>query len=443
MNIYLVTDTGPSGFGTAGRYLALNFAENSEVDLTLRTQDWGWGRNGENFEAKGFSDTRFREELLAENFVNSDYLDSEQNGSKSNFIEEPGTNQAVESGQCMVRQFEGEENVWISIGDISMAEKAPEDEEIYTVISTDFNLDRVPRDWEYYMEQVDEVWVPSKWVKRSIENTFGDNRQELVEKVKVFEYGIPMNYEPTEYDCEACPNKHQNIHVNPDEPCLRDEKFNFLVVSRFYHIKGIYRTVKAFLQEFNLDEDVRLFLKTTTNQQFNFDPRKSVQNVIQEVGKDNPPEIGIKVDPFTDQQIHDLMGQADAFIQASRAECFGIAQLQAAYCGTPVIAMNWSAQKELLPDESPGFLKINDFRVEKTERESDAFIYQGNNKFPPDGKWATPSIDALRKQMRKLFEEGSDKCGGRGEIARKYVEENFEWEEKAEERIEHLKEALK
>ncbi len=446
VNVYIAADTGPSGFGIASKALIRELVDRKDVNLTVKTHFWGWNRKGFQIGNRKFTDTRFREYLMRNDYVNEDYLIEDPRDMADrrdvNLTQNMDSNTTVDPQECMIRQFEGKEDVWLAIGGPGFAEQAPQDDDIYTIVSTDFNLDIVPRKWEHYLDQVDEMWVPAKWVKKAIENRFGDTRPELVDKVKVFRYGVPMDYEPTDYDCEACPNQHQNLPATRaagNATCLKDDKFNFLVISRFYHIKGVYRTIKAFVEEFRGDEPVRLFFKTTSNQQFQFNPVQSVQSVINELGYPDPPEIGMKVEPFDEQHLYDLMGHCDAFIQASRAECFGIAQFQAAYCGTPVIATDWAAQAELIPDDNEGFLKLKDYTVERPKPETQAFMFAGSDDYPPDSHWATPSIEELGDKMRQLYEMSQEERDRRGQQAREFVEQQFQWSEQVKPRVERLK----
>lgn len=442
--VYIGGDTGGSGFGVATKGLVKHLLQRDEFKVTLRTHQWGWNEEGELFD-KNMGDQRFKHFIWNNGYVNDDYIAEtsrevvDRKKRLGNLTEDLKHSRKVESEECMVRQFEGKEDIWIGIGGQNFAEHAPEDDDIHTILSTDFNLDLVPRDWEHYLEQVDEVWVPSRWTYNSIRNRFKENRQDIVEKTRWFHYGINQDYEPTRYDCSCCPNERHGAGDIVDQACLKDDKVTFLVVSRFYHIKGLYRTIKAFIKEFRGQEPVRLMVKTTSNQQFDFNATKAISSVVDEVGYPDPPEIGVRQTHLNTQHLYDLMGQADAFIQASRAECFGIAQLEAAYCGTPVIFTNWSSQAEVMDGENKGMFPVNDYRLERPEQESPAFVYAGADDYPPDSKWAVPDVEALGNRMRELFEMTEEERNDRGKEARKHVEENFDWNEKIEPRIERLR----
>lgn len=436
-NVYLAGDTGPSGFGVATRGLLDQLLQSDEINVTCRTHFWGLNRDGIHFSNRSFPDKRFQERILREGDINEDHLmedPRELPEREDDLLNNLGTNPEVDPEKCIVREFEGQEDVWLAIGGANFAEQAPRGP--YTIVSTDFNLDIVPRDWEYCLNQVDEFWVPSEWTRQAVLNRVG---WEHSDSVRSFHYGIPMEYRPTEYDCRVCP--HNKGQMGPGGPsrCLRDDSVNFLVVSRFYHIKGLYRTIKAFIEEFRANEDVRLFIKSTSNNQFEFNPVASAQSVANELGYPDTPEIGFATDFMETQYMYDLLGHCDAFIQASRAECFGIAQVQAAYCGTPVIYTNWSSQAEILDDETDGFLSINDYQIEPPRQESPAFAFDVHGDYPPDANWATPSVEAIQERMREVFEMSSAERDQLGQSAKQFVEERYDWADKAEPRIDRLK----
>lgn len=445
VKLYVAGDSGPSGFGVATKRLVKHLVTRDDILVTFRTHQWGWNDKGVKFESSNdFGDERFKHFIISNGYVNEDYICNTvekiegQVDQATPLSKELKDNRSVESQECMIRQFEGKEDVWLAVGGQNFAEHAPDDESIHTILSTDFNLDKVPHNWEYYLDCVDEVWVPSEWTYQSIVNRFKGYRDDLIEKTHWFHYGVNMNYRPTEYDCEACPIQHQSVNSRNDS-CLRDEQFNFLVVSRFYHVKGVYRTLKAYLKEFDQEENVRLFFKTTSNQQFSFEPMKSIKQVINEIGKEDHPEIGVKKEPFDTQHMYDLYGHADAFIQASRAECFGIAQLQAAYCGTPVIYTNWSSQREVMDEDLPGMIPLEQYIIKQPNPESNAFQYAGANDFPRDSRWALPSIEELREKMRYVFESSKEERDEMGRNNTEYVRENYAWNEKVKPRVKRIK----
>lgn len=440
MRVYVAGDTGPSGFGEATRGIMRELVPHPNIDVNFRTHQWGWNEMGEVIQSGDmiFPDSRFEEWAKREGWVNPDYLldDVREISRRSgDLIERLNTS---DSEDLMFKQWDGEPedaDIWYAHGGVNFAEQAPDGP--YSILHTDYNLDIVPRRWQYYIDKVDEVWVPSEWTLNAILKRYGQSNEELTTELRSMPYGINQRYKPGKYDHELCPQQHQSR--NPErQHCLDDDKFTFLVISRFYHIKGLYRTIKAFIEEFRGKEPVRLMIKTTSNNQFNFNPREAAQAVVDELGYPDVPEIGLRVNPLDHQHMYDLLGHVDCFVQASRAECFGIAQLEAAYCGTPVIVTNWSSQREVCGDK--GFFKLNDYTLEQPRQESNALMYEGGDSYPPDSKWAVNDIDEIGKEMRYVYEMSERKREKMGEHARRHVVDNYQWSDRVKPRIERLEE---
>lgn len=515
IDVYVAGDVGPSGFGVATRGVVRHLLDADGIRLNLRTHDVGFSRVGVD-SGRMFPDTRFREFLLRNDLVNEAYLVEEpreaaKRDTKS-LLEKLDTDVDEE---LMIRQFNGSPDVWMAFGGHGFANEAPDDEDVYTILSTDYNLDVVPdvvadgeavrtltklfqspmtatdnthlteeldvhnqkqlevwlletdddaiadafdhetemvrerildlatgvateSGWRESLGDVDEVWVPSSWVRDAIVDRYPD----YASKVFAMPYGVPMNYEPGIYDHANCAFDVHTQRPNPRQhPCLADDTFTFVVISRFYHIKGLYRTIRAYLEAFSGTEDVRLYVKTTSNQQFDFNAEGSINHVVAETGYPEPPEIGVGEEPMDTQHLYDLLGRADCFLQASRAECFGIAQFQAAYCRTPVIYTNWSAQRELIDADNPGFIPLNVFDVERPEPESEAFMFEGPDDYPIDANWATPDVDALAGRMREVYEMPIEERHEAAIAARQYVEDTFDWGDRIGARIERLRRA--
>lgn len=519
IKLYIATDTGPSGFGEAGRNLVWEFLEQDGISICCRTHDHGFSRTGAQ-SGRHFPDTRFREYLLRNDLVNEAALiDDPREAAKrdTNGLLE-ALNAEVDE-ELLIRQWDGEPadaDVWLAVGGPGFAQHAPDGP--YTILSTDYNVDIVPGDvvergalddladlfgsplsatddaflrdelgienrkqleqwlehadradieqyfqhetdgvkdriaqivdgcivesvWKKNLPLVDEVWIPSEWTRQAILGRFPG----LADDVHALPYGVSMRYEPGLYDHENCPGQNEAVpHSGANahqQPCLADDSFTFLVISRFYHIKGLYRTIRAFMEAFTADEPVRLFVKTTSNQQFQFDAAASVNQIRQELEYPNPPEVGLGSAPMDCQHLADLMGLADCFVQASRAECYGIAQFQAAYCRTPVIYTDWSAQGELIDSDNAGFYPLTDYTVERPEPEVDYLMFQGPDRYPTDGKWATPDVDSLADLMREVYELDADERQAAGHAARKFVEDTYQWADRIQPRVERLRAA--
>lgn len=386
VRVYIAAATGASNLGYQIRELSRRLLKEDGIELTLHTNRWLWNRRKEDI-GGNFTDTKFREYIFRNGYVNRSYLvEDEGDVLEGDFFIEPASNTEVEPEKCMIRQFEGKEDVWIAVGNPEMAEKAPEDEDIHTILLTGFDCDLDSQDTD--LDKVDEIWVPSELAKKAFSESFPD----LKARIQIMKPSMSMQYEPTKYDCRVCPDKHREFsskHVR-DIRCLKDGRFNFLVVSRRSPPVNIYRVLRAFMEEFSSDDAVRLFLNISPDHRLPYEPSRFVKGVLKEIEADDIPPVGIAEQNLRDQYLYDLIGFCDGFIETREAGSAGNAHLQAAYCRTPVIS------SEQGYGQGSGFLTVED-----------------------------GSIEDLRKKMRELFEMNERERKSKGEYARQYVKENF------------------
>jgi len=443
LKVYIGADTGGSGFGEASKGLIKHMLTHTDFKINVRTHHWGWNNEGHRFDMSE-GDPVFKHMIWNNGYVNNDYIDDTSRDAErakqeiTPMIEDLGTTKTADTKSLMVQQFEEKEDVWLGIGGIKFASSAPDDKDTHTILSTDFNLDKVPREWEHYLQMVDEIWVPSKWTYKAVKNRFEDRHPEIVEKTHWFHYGVNMDYKPTDYSCTFCANNMHSSGDVTDQPCLRDDTFTFLVVSRFHQIKGLYQTIKAYTEEFRARDNVRMLVKTTSNNQFDFDPQKAAQAIVNEVGYSDPPQLGVYNNMVNKQQLYDVMGQSDCFIQASRAECFGIAQVEAAWCGTPTIFTDWSSQAEVMDKDNPGMIPVQDYDLEQPKSQTNTVMFSGEN-YPPDSHWASADIDSLGDRMREVYEMSEEERREAGQRAKEYVEKNYDWEDTIRPRVERIR----
>jgi len=432
MQIYETGDVFASGHGHVMRGHISSLLD-QDVDITFRTQQGGWNKHGKIVGDRPFVDSRFKNKLLTTDRLNEAYLIddvSELQNRSDDLTSFLGTNQTCRPHDCLVREFTGKEDIWHTIGGMEFSTMAPSrDPDIATVIETDYNLDRVPDQWIRWAKDVDEVWVPNQWVADAFRSAGYDDN------VHVIPYGVDFSYKPTAYDCTSCRGKHTGQHKDSD--CLNDDTFTFFSVMRWYHIKGVDVLLEAFLREFSGDEDVRLFLKTTSNNNFQMgNIGQQVNKFAKEIGVTNPPEIGIKTEMMGEQQLMDLFGLADAFAFPSRAECVGIAPIQAMHAGTPVVTNNWSAMNEYYSDENA--ILIDDGDVKHPEPRVNWVPIKTGEWYPDGANWFEPDIGAVQAALRQAYELSPERRDELTRNAQELVHELFDWDTHIETRVERF-----
>ncbi|MFB6207981.1 MAG: glycosyltransferase family 4 protein [Candidatus Nanohaloarchaea archaeon] len=437
MRIFEAGDTGPSGHGQVFRGHVKHMLDR-EVELTVRTHQWGWNPQGFIID-RPFTDSRFKNAVITSDRFNEDYYVADVEEARKrpdDLTRNLGTNTTVRSKDCPIRDFTGREDVWHAIGGMEWVPMAPDRKDVFTVMETDYNLNHVPQQWVRWAKNVDEVWVPNQWVYDAFKSAgYTDN-------IEIVPYGVDFSYRPTDYDCGSCP---ANKHTQPPGGgnCLRDDKFTFFSVARWYHIKGVDVLLEAFLREFSGDENVRLFLKTTSNNQFQLDGGgvgQAVKKLTNQLDIDNPPEIGLRTEMMDDQHLMDLYGLADCFAFPSRAECVGISWIQAMHAGTPVVTTNWSAMEEYI--DSDEAVLVDEGEAKHPESRVEWLPRKGGEWYPEEAEWFEPDIEAVQRALRKVYEMDGDERAKIAERGQKMVHETFDWKEHIETRTERFREGM-
>jgi len=245
------------------------------------------------------------------------------------------------------------------------------------IIYTMFESDKIPDDWKDYLEAADIVIVPSRWCKQVFENT-------------------------AEIDCKVIPLGYDHKVFTYEERDLKRETkqtFNFLHYNAYNLRKGFLEVVKAFTEEFQPDEPVKLILKTTLKQPpIPFPPSQY-------------PNVEVITEKYSEDKMVELLHKADAFVFPSRGEGFGMTPLEAMATGLPTIVPNAHGITEYFNNKYMYEVKV--------EKECPGIYsrYKGVDV----GKMVVCDVKHLRQQMRYIYEH-QDEALERGRAAAKYVQ---------------------
>jgi len=169
--------------------------------------------------------------------------------------------------------------------------------------------------WQHHLNLMDEVWVPSLETKRSCENSG------VRKPVKVAPHSLDISqYAPTKG------NKIRELQ----------NTFNFAFIGEFIERKNLKALVQAFHMEFEFEEPVNLFIKTSKVSM------REIEGYIEHI------KTGLKVRNRYKKEIIvtgrlpeddyiSVLGQCHSFVMPSRGEAFCIPALEAMALGIPVI----------------------------------------------------------------------------------------------------------
>lgn len=183
-------------------------------------------------------------------------------------------------------------------------------------------------------------------------------------------------------------------------------KFNFLVFGQMTggdaasDRKNLPFTLKWLFEEFENDENVGIVLKTNFGRLSNVD-KMVCENTLREffktINKQQNPKFYLLHGEMSEKELVGLFKNPTmkALVTCTHAEGFGLPILEAAACGMPVIATDWSAHTEFL--NLGKFIGINYALGDIPQSRVDNSIWM------PGTKWANPDEQDFKKKVRKFY----------------------------------------
>lgn len=264
----------------------------------------------------------------------------------------------------------------------------------YKVGFTMLETDGVPKEWVAQCNQMDEVWVPSKFNVETFKNS----------GVKV-----PVRIVPLGVDL-----KHYYPARDTGE---QNRRFVFLSVFEWGRRKAPELLLKAFNRAFTAQDEVVLICKIT-----NHNPAVDLKHEIDNLelkSSGGQIEIFENVD-LTEFEMAELYRHADCFVLPTHGEGWGMPILEAMACGLPVIATGWSSQMDFFDDDAGYCIRVK----ELVEADNTNQYYMGFN-------WAMPDEEHFVHLMRHVHENRSE-ARKKGRLASERARNKLTWQNSAD-----------
>lgn len=263
-----------------------------------------------------------------------------------------------------------------------------------------------PQHFVEAMNNVDELWVTSTWQKEHSDKQLGKENF-----VKVVPEGVDIDvFKPGS--------------VFPQEIVTKDvkqKKIRFLIFGRWEDRKSTKEMIQYWLEEFKDEPNVELIL--SVDNQFPVDQYSSTEERLAGYGlSDNR----IKIIHFPDnKQYINYLQNGHVLLHASRAEGWGLVNIEAMACGIPVICTDWSGNTEYCREAITVPVK--------------EFVKPFNVYGVPDcpGLWAEPDWGVYKQSLRAVYEDYDYFL----ELARNAainISNNFSWKQSALKAAENL-----
>jgi glycosyltransferase involved in cell wall biosynthesis/cytochrome c-type biogenesis protein CcmH/NrfG len=277
------------------------------------------------------------------------------------------------------------------------------------VIMQPWEFGSLPAAWlEPLQKQVDEVWVPSSFVR----DTFVASG---VPAGKVFV--IPNGINPEEFRPGL-----------PPFPLKTTKRWKFLFVGGTLWRKGIDVLLTAYGRAFMATDDVCLVIKDMGKGSF-YKDQTAEEMIARFRATPRTPEIEYLDGALSAEEQAGLYAACDCLVHPYRGEGFGMPIAEAMACGLPVIVTNAGAALDFCSEERAYLLPcritpLPEKRVGDLETVDSPFV-------------AEPDSDALAALLRHVFNH-PDQARARGAAARAYVTAQLTWAHAADRVVQRL-----
>ena len=233
-----------------------------------------------------------------------------------------------------------------------------------------WELETIPDCWLPVLDQVDEVWVSTRFVEDAFR--------------KVTDKPITRVPHPVLPKREAdLPRSSFGLH---------DEAFVFLCSFDFnssVHRKNPWAVIRAFKMAFGgAKGGVQLLVKCSNG----FRYPELLRRLMEEAAGDS--RILVRDQVLDEGQLHALQEAADAYVSLHRAEGPGLGMAEAMARGKPVIATSWSGNLDFMNEHNSCLVPYRMVPVGK-----------GEYPFTDRGTWAEPDVLAAAEWMARLVHE--------------------------------------
>ena len=247
-------------------------------------------------------------------------------------------------------------------------------------VSAVVEADKCSKHWIDACQRMDHVIVPSEFAKRCLVNTGLKSKRVTV---------IPESY------IDSCVQEPVELSIKFETP------ENYLI---FGQLSGDYETdrkntattIALFCDLFQNNPNVGLIVKTNSGSNSSVDryiTGRMLKNILSQVRKGPFPKVYFLHGYLNDKEVSSLYkhSKVKGLISLTHGEGFGLPLLEAAACGLPVCATNWSAHTE--------FLNLGDWTKVKGRLEHVPQRKLDQNIWVEGAKWANCDISEARKSI--------------------------------------------
>ncbi len=245
-----------------------------------------------------------------------------------------------------------------------------------------WECDRLPALWtDIIIKYYDVVFTSSKASKKAIETSLDERRSKI--PVEIIPHGVATHYYKIEGRTKTL------------------DGFTFLFVGTFSKRKAPMELIKAFIQEFKAEENVRLLWKigNVSDPSQMLTLRREIQRMLFKLNENmsDAPKIIIDMNTYDHDILNEIYNEADALVQVSRGEAWGLPILNAMATGTPVLTLDKGGHRAFCNKKNSFFVKSDGLEYANGEND----WYANHHAV----KWNVIDLEDYRRMLRVVYED--------------------------------------
>ncbi len=249
-----------------------------------------------------------------------------------------------------------------------------------------WELERFPERWKNVHRCLREIWVASEFSRKSIQAAVP----------------IPVTVVPPVVQVSPAGRDRSRFGITK-------EVYVFLFVFDFFSYferKNPLAVVRAFKKAFQETPGVELVIKCANSHRF---PKEKAE-LAEECSQKN---ISLLDRELAQEEAHDLIRLADAYVSLHRSEGFGLTIAEAMLLKKPVIVTAYSGNMDFTTRENSHLVRYEKVAIPKPV-----------GPYPEGFSWAEPDIAHAAECMRRVFENPGE-AAVKAERAARDIEDRF------------------
>jgi glycosyltransferase involved in cell wall biosynthesis len=233
-----------------------------------------------------------------------------------------------------------------------------------------WELEQFPREWCDAFALVDEVWVPTDFVRKAIAACTG---KPVLRMPKAIEFEAP----------QGMGRAHFGL---PDDAFIYLYSYDF---NSFTARKNPEAAIAAFREAFgNQPGGKRLLVKSINGERY---PERLA--ALQRAVADDPC-IEVRDGFLSRDEMFGLQNAVDCYVSLHRSEGFGLGMAECMYLGKPVIATGYSGNLDFMDRDNS---LLVDYRMIP--------LHDGDYPYWQGQHWAEPDVAHAARLMRQVFDD--------------------------------------